>query len=260
MNTPLLTASAVRVEVHDAQGPRTLINSLDMTLHPGETLVILGRNGVGKSSLLTTLAGLRPPAAGEIRLCGQPYAAHGPRRAAQLRGWLAQSQHDPFATSVLETVLTGRHPWLERFAWESEDDRQLALQALAEVGMADFATRSVNTLSGGERQRVNIATLLVQQPRLFLLDEPLAALDLNHQIAVLELFRQRARAGAAVVMVLHDPNLARRYGDQVLLVGEQGESCIGTVAEALTPGILSRLYGHQLQEIGPPGAGWFVPL
>lgn len=259
MNAPLLSTQALRVDVHDPQGSRTLINSLDLTLQPGEILAILGRNGVGKSTLLATLAGLRTPAAGEVRLWGQRYTDLSPRQAAQQRGWLAQSQHDPFATSALETVLSGRHPWLERFAWESAEDKAIALRALEDVGMAGFAQRNINTLSGGERQRVNIATLLAQQPQLYLLDEPLSYLDLNHQIAVLDLFRQRAQAGACVVMVLHDPNLARRYADHILLVGEHGESCCDRTELALTPGILSRLYGHPLREIGPDDQRWFVP-
>lgn len=257
---PLLTAQALTVEV----GGRAVCRNLALTLAPGERLVILGRNGAGKSTLLATLAGLRDAAAGEVLLAGKSYAdwsQHGSRLAAQLRGWLAQSQHDPFAATVLETALTGRHPHLGRWDWESAADRALAQQALAAVGLAGFDTREVHTLSGGERQRLAIAALLTQAPTLYLLDEPLTHLDLNHAVAVLDLFRARSeQAGAAVAMVLHDPGLAYRYGTRALLVFGDGTVEAGPVADILTAERLSRLYGHPLQEVtDAQGGRWFIP-
>jgi len=233
---------------------------LNLTLYPGQRLVLLGRNGIGKTTLLHTLAGLRAPDAGEIELDGQTYAALGPRHAAQLRGLLPQHQGDAFAASVLETVLIGRHPHLSRWDWESAADEALARAALAAVGLTDLEARSIHTLSGGERQRVALATLLVQQPQVYLLDEPLAHLDLNHQVAVLELISRRVReAAAALVMVLHDVNLAAHFSDQALLLFGEGEHELGPSTAVLDADRLSRLYGHPLREIHDENSRWFVP-
>jgi iron complex transport system ATP-binding protein len=223
---------------------------LDLDLAPGSRLAILGRNGAGKSTLLSTLAGLRPADAGTLLLEGRSYADHGLRDSARLRGWLGQDRSDPFATTVLETVLTGRHPHVGRWSWESAADAGIAREALMTTGLADMEKREVHTLSGGERQRVAIATLLAQSPRLYLLDEPLAHLDLNHQIATLELLSRRARdEGVAVVIVLHDPNLALRYCDQALLLFGDSRHIAGPVAEVIDAPTLSSLYGYPMRRV-----------
>lgn len=229
---------------------------LDLDLAPGSKLAILGRNGAGKSTLLATLAGLRAPDAGTLRLDGKSYAEHGLRAAATLRGWLGQDRGDPFASTVMETVLAGRHPHLSRWAWESAADTTRARAALAALGLAGFEQREIHTLSGGERQRVAIAALLAQEPRLYLLDEPLAHLDLNHQIATLELLTRRAREdGVALAMVLHDPNLALRYCDQVVLLHGDSRHVAGPTVDILDAATLSELYGHPLKRV----ENFFVP-
>lgn len=253
---PLLATYDLAVSI----GGKQRVQGLNLALYPGERFVLLGRNGVGKTTLLHTLAGLRAPDSGEIELSGQTYAALGPRRAAQLRGLLPQHQGDAFDASVLETVLIGRHPHLSRWDWESTADEHLAREALAAVGLTALVARSIHTLSGGERQRVALATLLVQQPRVYLLDEPLAHLDLNHQIAVLELIGRRAREeAAALVMVLHDINLAARFSDQALLLHGEGEHELGQSAAVLDADRLSRLYGHPLRVIADGEQRWLVP-
>jgi iron complex transport system ATP-binding protein len=256
MSPALLAARQLAVSV----AGKPVVRDLDFALAAGERLAILGRNGVGKTTLLHTLAGLRAPQSGEIRLAGDSYARLGPRGAARLRGLLAQHQSDAFAASVLESVLVGRHPHVSRWDWESAADIELARAALAAVGLAGLAERSIQTLSGGERQRVALAALLVQQPRLYLLDEPLAHLDLNHQIAMLELLSRRVRLEqAALVMVLHDINLAARYSDRVLLLYGNGEDELGNAADLLDAGRLMRLYGHPLRVLQDGGQTWFVP-
>jgi iron complex transport system ATP-binding protein len=229
---------------------------LDLDLATGSCLAILGRNGAGKSTLLATLAGLRAADAGTLLLDGKTYAEHGLREAARRRGWLGQDRSDPFASTVLDAVLTGRHPHLDRWSWESAADTEIARTALAAMGLADMEAREIHTLSGGERQRVAIAALLAQEPRLYLLDEPLAHLDLNHQIATLELLSQRVRAaGSALAMVLHDPNLALRYCDQVVLLYGDSRHRIGPAADILDAATLSDLYGHPLRRV----ENFFVP-
>lgn len=253
---PVLGADGLTVEV----GRRQVCRNLEFSLQPGHTLVILGRNGAGKSTLLHTLAGLRAPAAGDVLLSGQPYAAWPRGHEACLRGLLAQSQPDYFSATVLETALVGRHPYLGRWDWEGEEDEAIVLAALATMGLAGFAERQVPTLSGGERQRLAIATLLVQQPRLYLLDEPLAHLDLHHQVAVLDHFYDLAIAGAGVAMVLHDINLAARYASHVLLLDGEGGHVIGTAREVLTVERLSTAFGHPLRAVADGDVTLFVPV
>jgi iron complex transport system ATP-binding protein len=256
VSTPLLATHRLTVTI----AGRPVVASLDLTVAAGERLAILGRNGAGKTTLLHTLAGLRPPAAGSIELDGTPMEALNGRQAAQLRGLLAQQQTDAFPSTVLETALVGRHPHLTRWDWEGSRDERIARAALAAVGLEDIADRDIRSLSGGERQRVAIATLLAQEPRLMLLDEPMAHLDLNHQIAVLELLSSRAREQAAgIVMVIHDVNLALRYADRVLLLAGDGSHQSGSSAELLTAPTLSRLYGHPLREVGAGRHRHFVP-
>ncbi|MDR0736521.1 MAG: ABC transporter ATP-binding protein, partial [Zoogloeaceae bacterium] len=252
---PLLEVRQLTLRI----GTRLLCRDLDMRIFPGDSLVILGRNGAGKSTLLAALAGLRAPEDGEILLAGKRYAEHGARAAARLRSWLGQRRDDPFAVRVLETALTGRHPHLERWQWESAADVALARAALAEVGLEDMAERDVRTLSGGERQRLAIATLLVQDAPLMLVDEPLAHLDINHQIAAMALFSERVRRGAALVGILHDPGLAARRHTHALFMYGNGESEIGAAEELLIPEKLSRLYGHPLLKIAADGHVAFVP-
>lgn len=231
-------------------GPHQVCRDLDLTLAAGERLAILGKNGAGKSTLLSTLAGLRAADSGELFVDGLRYADLGLRDAARIRGWLGQDHSDPFASTVLEAVLTGRHPHLSRWSWESPSDARIARAALADMRLADMEDREVRTLSGGERQRVAIAALLAQQTRLCLLDEPLAHLDLNHQIATLELLSLRARRdGVAIAMVLHDPNFALRFCDRALLLFGDGTYLAGPVADVLDEANLTRLYGHPLRRL-----------
>lgn len=254
--TPLLEARQLQVAV----GERNVIDRLDLAIAPGERLAILGRNGAGKSTLLSTLAGLRPPTAGAVLLDGEDAALLHPRQAALRRAWLGQFQTDPFGSSVLETALTGRHPHLGRWDWESTKDTDLARQALHAVGLSGMEDRQVHTLSGGERQRLAIATLLTQAAPLYLLDEPLSHLDLNHQMAALELFTGTAReCGAGIVMVLHDPTLAFRFCDRALLIFGDGRTETAAVHALLTAKTLSELYGYPLRQIDDGGQRCFIP-
>ncbi|MDR0440857.1 MAG: ABC transporter ATP-binding protein [Candidatus Accumulibacter sp.] len=241
-------------------GGRVFCHALDLELRAGERLAVLGRNGAGKSTLLSVLAGLHAPLDGEVWLEGERYAGLGPRRAARLRGWLPQSRSDAFASTVLETALVGRHPHLDRWDWESARDVKIVRRALQAVGLEDFERRDIQTLSGGERQRLAIATLLAQQPGVFLLDEPVAYLDLKHQIAMLSLFADAARVqGAAVVMALHEPALAWRFCDRVLLIYGDGRCECGSTVEMLSAERLSGLYGHPLRVFEREGQLCLVP-
>ena len=202
-------------------------------------LAILGPNGCGKSLSLHTFAGLRSPKGGELLISGRSLHEWPRRALARELALLPQNVEDPFPASVIETVLLGRHPHIARWQWESPRDLAIASDALAAVGLAGYEERDVLTLSGGERRRAALAAVLAQTPRIFLLDEPTNQLDPNHQLEALQLLRGRADAGAAVIVTLHDPNLAARFADAALLIGKDGEWQCGHVADILTAQHLS---------------------
>jgi iron complex transport system ATP-binding protein len=232
---------------------------LDLSVAPGQCWAILGRNGAGKTTLLHTLAGLRAPAAGTISLEGRPLAMLSGREVARIRGLLTQDDSDAFSSTVLETAMIGRHPYLSRWQWESANDVRIARESLASMDIADAKNRDVRTLSGGERRRASLAALLTQQPRLFLLDEPSSHLDLAHQLAVLRALTGLAHEQkSALVMVLHDVNLARRFCDHVLML-DDGQAVAGPAAELLTAERLSKIYGVALKALAHGDEVFFIP-
>ena len=257
MDAPLkrgLTAQQLSVHV----GARALVSGLSVEFAPGEVIAILGCNGSGKTLTLHTLAGLRPPRDGAVHLDGIPFDELSRRAVALRLGLLAQDLEDAFVTTALEMVLIGRHPHLGLWQWETADDLRISRESLAAVGLVELADRRTDTLSGGEQRRVAVAALLAQQPGIFLLDEPTNHLDPHHQIGVLGLFRELARTGSTVITTLHDPTLAARFADRVLLLFGDGRWSVGPVRETLTAEKLSALYDSPMIEIEKDGRRVFV--
>lgn len=250
----LLETRSLRVAI----GNTRVCHALDFSIDGGDRYCILGRNGTGKTTLLHTLAGLRSPLSGDIRLNSESLQQLPRKTIARHIGLLFQDHHDAFPASVIETVLSGRHPWIGPLQWESEQDVTLAREALRAVELDDMEQRIVSTLSGGERRRLGIACLLTQNPQLQLLDEPTNHLDIHHQIRMLDLLQRQAEHGhKALLLVMHDINLALRYCNRFLLLFGDGETAQGTAGEVLTHAHLERLYRHPLQAIqGPHGTLW----
>jgi iron complex transport system ATP-binding protein len=251
---PLLECGGLAVEVSG----RVLVRDLNLAIAGGSITCILGCNGAGKTLTLHSLAGLREISRGYVKVGGQLLGEWDRRALARTLGLLMQSSEDAFPSSVIDTALIGRHPHIGFWQWESETDRELARAALAAVGMSGFAARDIATLSGGERRRVALAAMLTQAPDIFLLDEPINHLDPHHQIDVLRLFRQRAAAGASVMMSLHDAGLAARFSDHALLLFGNGEWLYGSTAEVLTEQTIERLYGLRVKELAWAGGRTFV--
>jgi iron complex transport system ATP-binding protein len=240
----LLSCNNLDIKIADKQ----ICKDLSLTLNAGENWAILGMNGCGKTTLLHSLAGLLPIQSGDIHVNDVNLNQLTRRQVAQQVSLLLQQQEDYFPGTVLESVLIGRHPHLKSWQWESDADRQIALDALHRVGLDNFAERAILTLSGGERQRVALATLLVQQTKVRLLDEPINHLDIHHQHEVMKMISSN-NEDMANVFVLHDVNLASRYCDHALLMPGNGETIQGSCGEVLTPENLSNVYQHPIRQI-----------
>ena len=237
---------------------RMLVEDLALALSPGDFLAVLGQNGAGKTLTLHTLAGLRPPASGQVRLDGRDLDTLRRRQVAARLALLPQDADDVFPATVLETVLVGRHPHLGAFAWESSVDLGIARAALKQVGLAGFADREVDTLSGGERRRVAIAEVLAQAPAVYLLDEPTNHLDPQHQLQVLGLFADEAARGRVVVATLHDANLAARFANRCLLLYGDGRWQLGPADDLLNEASLSELYETPVEVVPWRGRRIFI--
>lgn len=234
--------------------------ALNLTVAPGQVWGVLGPNGAGKTTLLHTLAGLNAPRAGQVLLNNKSLSQLRRRQVAQSLGLVFQERLDGFPATVLETALIGRHPYLSLWQMEGADDYAQAEAALERLDVAHLRDRLVSTLSGGERQRVAMATVLTQAPKIWLADEPTNHLDLHHQSAVMALMAEQAAQGSAVMMCLHDLNLAARWCDHILLLYPNGEACWGPRDTMLVPSALERLYQQRLATVQVEGAPVFVPI
>jgi len=229
------------------RGGARVLEGVCATLAPGTVTAIVGPNGAGKSSLLLGLAGLLPPAAGAVSLDGASLAALGPRARAQAIGYLPQSPDIAWDVAVENLVALGRLPWRDRGTAAVD-------AALAALDCDHLRGRPVSRLSGGERARVLLARVLAGEPRWILADEPLAALDLAHQIALVAHLRACAAAGQGVVVVLHDLAMAMNHADRVLVLKE-GRLIADAIPEAaLAPEVIARGWGVAVRWLGETGA------
>jgi iron complex transport system ATP-binding protein len=255
----MAASPALRCASLDVTVPgRRLVGQLSFEARTGQFVAVLGENGVGKTLTLHTLAGLRRPGGGEVRWLDRDVREWPRRELARTLALLAQTSEDPFPTTVLEAAVMGRHPHIDFWRWESTKDYEIARRCLAAVDLAGLEEREVQTLSGGERRRLAIATVLAQDPSIYVLDEPTNHLDPHHQVDVLALFQARVASGALVVASLHDATLAARYADRTLLLFGDGRWLYGSSEQVLTAENLSRLYHTPMEEIVHRGRRLFV--
>ncbi|MFE0131479.1 heme ABC transporter ATP-binding protein [Streptomyces sp. NPDC059037] len=234
-------------------GGREVLAGVSLTARAGEVLALVGPNGAGKSTLLAALAADIAADEGSVRVCGRPVAQWPARELALRRAVLPQAAALSFPFAVEDVVCMGRAPWAGT-ALEDDDDR-VVHEAMAATEVGEFAARSFSALSGGERARVALARVLAQRAPLLLLDEPTAALDLRHQELVLRICRERAAAGDAVVVVLHDLGLAAAYADRAVVLRGGAVAAEGPPGEAFTGELLSKVYRQPVEVFPHPRTG-----
>ncbi|GAA2281330.1 heme ABC transporter ATP-binding protein [Streptomyces atrovirens] len=239
-------------------GAREVLADVGVRVRAGEVLALVGPNGAGKSTLLSALAADLPPAAGSVRIHGRPASDWSAPELALRRAVLPQSASLSFPFTVEEVVRMGRAPWTA--AARSDEDEAAVAGAMAVTEVTGFAARPFSALSGGERARVALARVLAQHAPLLLLDEPTAALDLRHQELVLRLCRARARAGDAVVVVLHDLGLAAAHAHRVAVLRAGRVAADGPPAEVFTERLLSEVYEQPVEVFPHPRTGAVLVL
>ncbi|MEV8065352.1 heme ABC transporter ATP-binding protein [Streptomyces sp. NPDC085995] len=232
-------------------GAREVLRGVDLAVRAGEVLALVGPNGAGKSTLLGALAADLPAAGGVVRIHGRPAAKWSAPELALRRAVLPQSAELSFPFPVADVVRMGRAP----HAADPAVDDAVVAAAMAATEVGAFAARPFPALSGGERARVALARVLAQQAPLLLLDEPTAALDLRHQELVLRLCRERARAGDAVVVVLHDLGLAAAYAHRVAVLRGGRVAADGPPAEVFSEALLTEVYDQPVEVLPHPRTG-----
>lgn len=249
MDTALLS---VRDCSFSYRGGDFRLRNVSLDVEPGEVLGIIGPNGSGKSTLLRLMSGFLQPDHGEVALHGTAMRSLDRRRLARELAFLPQSPETSFRFSVRQVVAMGRYPYLGAFGFLGEHDIAVVERALDETESAWLGGRNFFTLSGGEKQRVLVASILAQEPSVMLLDEPTAALDIHHRSDVLDLLRDLARKGIAVVVATHDLNAAGQFCDRLLLLSEGGVARSGSPAEVMDQQLLSDVYRANVRVVQNP--------
>ncbi|WP_437614930.1 ABC transporter ATP-binding protein [Erwinia sp. V71] len=263
MKPPLSSVAARLDAVGFRYGASTVLDNVSFSVRRGEFLAIVGPNGCGKSTALKLLAGLLKPAGGQVLIDEQPLASFSRRQLARRMALLTQFSGAPEGMTVADLVHMGRYShesWLRR---QTEEDCRQVQQAMQRMAVADLAQRRLGDLSGGQLQRVRMAMTLAQDAQMLLLDEPTNHLDLKHQYALLDVARDEARAGRAVVAVLHDLTQATLYADRLVLLHRGNVENSGTPRAVLTSDAIEKVWDIRTRAIDigdavihiPQGAG-----
>ncbi len=228
---------------------RLIFHDVNFNVDSGEILSILGPNGSGKSTLLNCIANLYKPLSGEILLNGCPISKMNLRHIAQIIGYVPQIHIPTYAFTVREFTVMGRTPYIGAFKMPSRTDYKIADRALEQLGVSHLKNKAYTEISGGERQLVLIARVITQQPKIILLDEPTAHLDYGNQHRTIQLIRQLADEGYALIMTTHNPEHAIILNGKVAILNRKGVLGIGQSVETINSNTLSDLYGLSIKTI-----------
>ncbi|MFE3838610.1 ABC transporter ATP-binding protein [Pseudogemmobacter sonorensis] len=238
-----------------ARGGRNVVHDVGLEILPGQMTVLIGPNGCGKSTLLKTVSRLLAPASGEVRIGGRPLAGLSGREAARQMALLPQSPILPEGLRVRDLVALGRHPHRSLLrAWSPADDAAIE-RAMRETATLDLADRPAEALSGGQRQRCWIAMALAQETGILMLDEPTTYLDLSVQMEVMAILARRAAAGATVLVVLHELNLAAAFADRIVMMRAGRIMADGRPEEVMNAANLAAIFGLRADVIADPVTG-----
>lgn len=244
--------------VHVRYGQARILDGVDLDVAAGEVVALVGPNGAGKSTLLAVLAGDTVPDEGIVELDAVDVRALRLDELARRRAVLLQEHRLSFPFPVTDVVRMGRAPW--RGTPREDADDEVVARSIETADVTHLAARTYPTLSGGEKARTSFARTLAQEPGVLLLDEPTAALDIRHQESVLDEARRWARAGACVVVVLHDLTLAAAYADRVVVLDAGRVRGDGPPADVLTGELLTDVYRHPIEVVRRPGGDDLVVL
>jgi iron complex transport system ATP-binding protein len=248
VSRPLITFQDVTFAYsHGANRDAPALQRFSLTIPPGSVTAILGPNGAGKTTLLHLTMGWHQPQDGQVLLNEQPVSGYSRRELGRWMGLVPQSEHVPFEYSLLEYVLLGRAPYLKPLEMPKVKDCQVALRALAQVGLDPLHGRSITTLSGGERQLVRVARAMAQQPRILLLDEPTSHLDLGNKSRLLRLLHELTAQGVTIVLTTHEPEVAAAVATHLVMMRDGQVLHSGPLQHILTGERLSATYGIDVQ-------------
>lgn len=239
---------------------RVVLRDLNLEIAPGEVFGLVGPNGSGKTTLLRAISRRLPPQAGALYLDGRRLHELSPRELARELAALEQEISCSFGFTVRELVELGRLPHRDRWQRLSQKDHEIVTRAMALTHTLEFSERKIHSLSSGERQRVWLALAVAQEPKVLLLDEPTAHLDLNYQLEIMELIRSLAQRNLTVLVSLHDLNLALRYTDRVALLSEGRIIAVGEPERVLTPELIERVFRTKVRIINGTGDLYIVPI
>ncbi len=236
------------------------VSDVSVDLGDAQLVALAGQNGSGKSTLLKLIARVVMPQRGTILLGGKPQLDWAARDYAKQVGYLPQDPDPAFPMRAIDLVVTGRAPFLGRFSWESEADFAAAAKALAMCDASELGERYLDEMSGGERKRVFLARVLAGQPKLILLDEPLAALDVSHVQQVSALLREIVdRTGCTVLFASHDLNWAAAYSDRMLVMRQGALALDAPPSDVMRPANIRDLFGFEAEAVQAGGRSWIVP-
>lgn len=258
--SPYLEARSL-VCAYQANTQQIILHEVDMALYPGELVGLIGPNGAGKTTLLRALARLLPPKSGQVLLDGQDIWRLSARQTAQWVGRVPQSANATWPYAIEHVVRMGRYPHRGWLAPHNQRDQSAVEEALNRMILKPLRNRAFNTLSGGEQQRVLIARALAQEPKVLLLDEPIANLDINHQLQVLTLVRDRVREQQlAALLAIHDLELAARFCDRLILLNQGRIWAAGPPAEVLQVDHLRTVFGVKAHLYRDPLGQWALSV
>jgi iron complex transport system ATP-binding protein len=237
------------------------LEDVSFSVGKGETLVLLGPNGCGKTTLLKCINALLSPSQGVIEILGKNVESLSRSELSRLIGFVPQTHAPAFPYTVMDVVLMGRASHMTIFQQPSRSDYAISEAALSLVGILQMKDRIYTQISGGERQLALIARAIAQEPKVLLLDEPTAHLDFKNQQMVLRMVKRVAREkGLGVVMSLHDPNHALSFSDKVVLIGSGRVSAVGTPLEVVTPENIMNVYGIETKMLSHESGNILIPV